>query len=339
MAKLQYRTISARAVEALSVEKDTVFWDTQLKGFGVRVYPSGSKMYVVQSRGPAGPKRVTVGRHGVISADRARRRAASIVARIKAGEPPVPRRTPAVGRADGGRAAERYFREHVEVRCKPRTAEKHRYVVEKYILPGLGRLAISELGRRHAADLHYRLRGKPTTANEAVATLSRMLNRAEAWGLAPEGSNPCRLVVKYKRRKLERFLTEAEFRRLGRELAALEAEGRMPVHAAAALRLLMLTGCRCGEILTLRWEDVHPDAKELGSATARQVRGWCRCRRPRCEFSPACRGWPAIPGSSRAPGQAGTSRKSPLIGIGFEPGPASTTCGSMTSDTALPRGP
>ena len=263
MAKLQYKTISARTVEALTVEKDTVFWDTQLKGFGVRVYPSGSKMYVVQSRGPAGPRRVTVGRHGVISADRARRRAASIVARIKAGEEPVPRRTPAAAGPTVAELAERYFREHVEVRCKPRTAEKHRYVVDTYILPALGKLPICGLGRTHAANLHYSLRGKPTTANEAVATLSRMLNQAEAWGLALEGSNPCRFVVKYKRRKLERFLTEEEFRRLGRELTALEAKGRMPAHAAAALRLLMLTGCRCGEILTLRWEDVHLEASEL----------------------------------------------------------------------------
>ena len=263
MAKLQNRTISARAVEALSVEKDTVFWDTQLKGFGVRVYPSGSKMYVVQSRGPAGPKRVTVGRHGVISADAARRRAASIVARIKAGEEPVPTRAPAAAGPTVAELAERYFREHVEVRCKPSTAGIHRRMVDKFILPALGKMPISGVGRKHASDLHYGLRGKPATANEAVATLSRMLNRAEAWGLAPEGSNPCRFVVKYKRRKLERFLTEAEFRRLGRELCALEAEGRMPVHAAAALRLLMLTGCRCGEILTLRWENVHPEAGEL----------------------------------------------------------------------------
>ena len=85
MAKLEYRSISRRTVEALSVEKDTVFWDSELKGFGVRVYPSGSRVYVVQSRGPLGPKRVTVGRHGVISADQARHRAALILIRIKAG--------------------------------------------------------------------------------------------------------------------------------------------------------------------------------------------------------------------------------------------------------------
>ena len=88
MAKLKYRSISRRTVDALDVEKDTVFWDRELAGFGVRVYPSGSKVYVVQTRGPQGPKRVTIGRHGVITASQARRRAAAAIVRIKAGEDP-----------------------------------------------------------------------------------------------------------------------------------------------------------------------------------------------------------------------------------------------------------
>ena len=94
MARLQTRTISRRTVETLKVEKDTVFWDSgELMGFGVRVYPSGSKYYVVQTRAGGAAftaKRVTVGRHGVITAEEARRRAALIIARIKAGEEPSP---------------------------------------------------------------------------------------------------------------------------------------------------------------------------------------------------------------------------------------------------------
>ncbi len=83
MAKLAAPTISTRPVEALSVEKDTVFWDSELPGFGVRVYPSGGKYYAVQTRaGGKAAKRVT--------AEDARRRAALVIARIKAGEDPVP---------------------------------------------------------------------------------------------------------------------------------------------------------------------------------------------------------------------------------------------------------
>ena len=91
MAKLRRTTISRSTVETLKADRDTVFWDSELQGFGVRVYPTGRKVYVVQTRaGGEDGKRVTVGRHGVISPEEARRRAALIVARIKAGEDPVP---------------------------------------------------------------------------------------------------------------------------------------------------------------------------------------------------------------------------------------------------------
>ena len=265
MAKLQRKSISKRTVEALSVEKDMVFWDSELPGFGVRVYPSGSKVYIVQTRARGRSKRVTVGRHGVITAEQARQRAALIIARVKAGEDPIPAPMapkPASGPTVAELAA-RYLEEHVAVRCKPSTAGQRRLVIDKHILPDIGTMPVALVGRDHVADLHYRLRGTPAMANLVAATLSQIFNKAEAWGLAPEGGNPCRFVVKYKERKRERFLSDDEFDRLGRVLSESEAEGRVSVHAAAALRLLMLTGCRRNEIVTLRWADVDLDAGEL----------------------------------------------------------------------------
>ena len=86
MAELQYLTLSKRIVDRLSVDdKDAVFWDRDLPGFGVRVYPSGAKVYVLQTRAFGRSKRVTVGRHGTVTADEARKQAARIIARIKAG--------------------------------------------------------------------------------------------------------------------------------------------------------------------------------------------------------------------------------------------------------------
>ena len=96
-----------------------------------------------------------------------------------------------------------------------------------------------------------------------MEVLSQLFYMAEAWGVAPEGGNPCRFVKKYKSRSCERFLSEQEFRRLGTVLSEVEAEGRMSGSAVAAFRLLMLTGCRCNEILTLLWEDVDLEAEEL----------------------------------------------------------------------------
>ena len=177
MAKLQYRSLSMRTVDGLSGDgKDIIFWDRELQGFGVRVYPSGAKVYLVQSRGPGGSKRVTLGRHGVISADRARRRAASIIARIKAGdEPKPPPSVPAAAGPTVAELAERYLSEHVAVHCKPNTAGAYRKVIGKHILPVYGKLAVTALGREHVAGLHYRLRKTPTAANNAIGALSRML--------------------------------------------------------------------------------------------------------------------------------------------------------------------
>ena len=76
MPKRNDLTISKRTVDGLSAAEDTVFWDHDLPGFGIRVYPTGRKVYVVQSRGPGGPKRVTLGRHGDIRAEQARGKAA-----------------------------------------------------------------------------------------------------------------------------------------------------------------------------------------------------------------------------------------------------------------------
>ncbi len=263
MAKLERKSLSNRVVDGLRAgDKDVIYWDRDLRGFGVRVYPNGAKTYLVQGRGPRGSKRITVGRHGTISADEARRRGTGLLARIKAGEEP---RASSGGDAGPTVAdlAERYMREHVEVRCRASTIAGYRLVIGRHVLPPLGKVPLSALGREHVAELHYRLRKTPVAANEAVGALSRMLNRAEAWGLVPAGSNPCRFVTRYRTRRPERFLTEEEFGRLGQALDELEAEGWLPVHVAAAIRLLMLTGCRSGEVLGLRWEDVALERNEV----------------------------------------------------------------------------
>ena len=270
MAKLHYKSISRRTVEALQVEKDTIFWDRGLPGFGVRVYPSGKKAYIVQSRAGGRSKRVTVGRHGVLTAEQARQRAALMITRIKAGAEPVPARMAA--RPDGptvAALAERYLREHVAVRCKPRTAEMCRSLLANHILPTLGKLPVAALERKHVAELHFRLRDRPTTANHAIGTLSRMFNQAEAWGSVPDGINPCRAFPRYKARRHERFLTDEEFRRLGRVLSDAAARGGVSPQAVAALRLLMLTGCRRNEVLALRWKDVDLETRVLRLADSK----------------------------------------------------------------------
>ena len=187
MAKPPYLTLSKRIIDRLSVDdKDAVFWDRDLPGFGIRVYPSGAKVYVVQSRALGRSKRVTVGRHGEVSADQARKEATRIIGRIKAGESPVavePSPDPTVRDL-----AERYQREYVEMHCKPATVSHYAVMLRKHIVPALGELLVAEVERKHIMEFQYELRDMPTVANRGVDILVKMFGLADAW----DGVHPAR---------------------------------------------------------------------------------------------------------------------------------------------------
>ena len=260
MARLRHRSIAKRTVDALPVgDRDAVFWDDRLPGFGVRVYPSGAKVYIVQTRHHGRSRRASLGRHGVITADQARRAAAAAIHRIKTGRGPAARPAGAVTVAA---LAARYLQEHVEVRCQASTQRMYRSIIGRFILPAYGHLAVAAVERRHIDRLHFDLRHIPCQANRVLAIGSQLFGLAEAWQLR-RTANPCRSVRKYREAKRERFLTDAEFRRLGAVLDAMEADGSLPVPAAAAIRLLLLTGCRRNEIVALAWRHVDLAAGEI----------------------------------------------------------------------------
>ena len=266
MPSANRETLTTRIVEALPVcDHETVVWDRELPGFGVRVHPSGSKVYMVHKRSGGKSRRVTIGSHGVWSLDAARREAGGIIASLKKGETTA-RPGAENGSASGPRTAEvaeQYMAEHVALRCKATTARSCRDILDKYLLPQFGRLRLGEITPDRVADLHYGLREKPIMANQVIDVLSRLFHKARESGYLPEGGNPCRFIKKYPTRSCERFLSEREFERLGAVLDELEATGKISTSAAAGLRLLMLTGCRRNEILTLRWEDVDLEHDEI----------------------------------------------------------------------------
>lgn len=277
MAKLNSGTISGRTVDALPVgDRETVFWDRDMAGFGVRVYPSGAKVYLVQVRVGGRTKRVTIGRHGLVLAEDARLKAAELISRIKRGKESSDRsaETPTVNGTTLAEVADRYMREHVAVRCKPTTARAYRVALENYLLPEFGSRSLDAIGQDQVAALHYRLHKTPAMANQVVEVLCRMFYAAESWGIAPESGNPCQFVKKYKKRSCERLLSEEEFCRLGDVLCEMQAEGTLSESAAAAFRLLMLTGCRRNEILTLQWSDVDLDAGELQLSDSKTGARW-----------------------------------------------------------------
>ena len=265
MTRIEYRRLNNRTVESLRFDRETLVWDRLLPGFAVRIYPSGTRTYIAQTRGPNGARRVTLGRHGRINATEARRRAWQAIARIKAGQEPLPEHSVS-RRAAGPRLADmaaRYMDEYVAVHCKPGTLRLRSAAIYRHILPSLGKRRIAAVRRRHVLALQQRMAKTPVQANNVIITLSQIYNKAQDWGIVPEGTNPCRHVELYRQRKRERFLTEAEFQRLGRVLDDAAQNGGATPEAIAAIRLLILTGCRRNEVLGLHWEDVDLEAREL----------------------------------------------------------------------------
>ena len=262
MTQAQYRTLSRRVLERLSVDgKDAIFWDRDLAGFGVRVYRSGKKMFAVQTRAFGRSKRVTLGRYPDLTPEVARKEAAAVIARIKKGQPVVPTEpAPVPTVAD---LAERYQREYVEMHCKPATVSHYGLMLRKHIVPGLGERLVADVEYKDILSFHNGLHHMPTVANRAVDILVKMFNLADAWGWRPSGTNPCRGVSRFKVEKHERFVTREELYRLGQALRAAPAERLASTHAAAAIRLLVLTGCRRNEILGLRWDDLNFETGEM----------------------------------------------------------------------------
>ena len=256
--------LSKRTVDALSADgKPGVYWDRDLRGFGVRLYPTGRKTYVVQCRGPEGSRRVTLGRHGKISAEQARKAAAAIIDRVKAGKAPMPEAAEPAPEPTVADLAERFTRTHVAVECSASTMVSYRQRLDNHILPALSTMPVGSVEREHIARLHHALRDKQCTANTVLWTLSKMFSLAEVWGLRPTGRNPCRHVRRYKSNYRERFLSREEYRRIGRVLDEAQAQGSAWPPAVAAIRMLALTGCRSQEIATLRWDDVDRSAGKL----------------------------------------------------------------------------
>ncbi len=256
--------ITKRTVDSLSgQERERVVWDDDLKGFGVRVHPTGRKVYIVKARYRGKPVKVTIGPHGTVTAAAARTRAAEILTGARAGQDPAgwnDRNDRAPTMRELGK---RFLGEYVPSHCKPSTAEEYRRSVELFINPRIGKLRVPDVRRSDIAALHHGLRATPYQANRTLGVLSKIFNLAELWNLRPDGSNPCRHVKRFREEKRERFLSDEEYRRLGAVLKEIELDGSETAAAVAAFRLLMLTGCRLSEIQKLRWEHVDLDKGEL----------------------------------------------------------------------------
>ena len=247
--------ITKRLVEAAEVrEKDYIICDDELRGFAVRVLPSGKRYYIVQYRIGTRYRRMSLGQHGVLTTEKARTKAFGLLAAVKDGKDPAGDRQEGRKALTVAELAQRFDKEHIAVRLKPGTAREYRRNLRRFILPAIGRLKVADVTKADIARLHHELRHIPYQANRNLEVISKMFNLAELWGLRPDGSNPRRHIKKYPEEKRERYLSPAELAALGEALSLAEQEGVEDPYAIAAIRLLIFTGCRLNEIMTLKWE-------------------------------------------------------------------------------------
>lgn len=259
MQKLTKRTVDA----ILPTGADHFIWDQQLSGFGVRVSPKGQKSFLIQYRYQGRTQRMRLGRLGLITADEARRKARILLGEAEAGK------NPALAAASKRKApklfevADRFEKEHIQIRLKPRTQANYRSILKTYVLPVLGYKRITDITLADLNALHASLSNKPSQANRAILVMSKLLNLSEQWGLRTIGSNPCRHIQLFKDKKRNRFLDKTELKHLWKTLDAAYEEGMVGLYALNAYKLLILTGCRLGEIQTLKWSYIRGNRVEF----------------------------------------------------------------------------
>jgi integrase len=282
--------ITKRRVDALKPNpaKDEYLWDTEAKGFGFRVKPSGARSFVLSYYAPGlhqVRRRLTIGAYGPLTVEEARKKALELLARIANGE------DPALQEADSRRAIRDetvaalfplYLQDGLDLR-RPRTLANYETLGRLHILPALGHLPVARVTSKDVTDLHRSMRANPTNANRVLQLLKAFfywLERRELF----RGDNPAVRTERYPEKLRERFLTVEETARLGDALRIAETKGLPPAPqhrkrsgskrarnpgmfsteirpanptAVAALRLLILTGWREKEALALRWDAVN----------------------------------------------------------------------------------
>jgi integrase len=156
----------------------------------------------------------------------------------------------------------RYERDYLPT-LKPRTQQGYRFILARYIVPALGPIAVPAVTTDDLARLQSSLAHIPDQANRMLSIVRTLFVCAEHWQMRPPHTNPSLFLRRYPERTRERALSPLELARLGQAMQAAEAAGTERPEALALVRLLLFTGARVGEILTLRWEWIDLPGRRL----------------------------------------------------------------------------
>ena len=229
-------------------------WSQTLPGFGIRHYSGQRRVYIVQSLMGGRTRTVTIGNAALFTDAEAVAVARRILLRAQVGENPAEKRKRT-------RAAPRFdefvslYWQKVSPTWKQSTRDRNEFCRRNHIDGAFPKLFVDEIEQPDILRWFTSIsdRSEPGAGNHAFEIMRALFNKAEAWGVREESTNPCTGVRQNRRRKCERFLSGGELARLGAVLSA--ARQTHPQHATA-LAILLLTGCRRGEIVNLKWSEV-----------------------------------------------------------------------------------
>jgi len=245
--------------------KEFFWWDTELPGFGLRVFAGGSRSWFIQFRQRGKQMRITLGRPPEVRAEEARTLARAQLAKVMLDGLPVAQKA----RRDNPGAtlfrdfALRFWADYSR-HWKPSTRKGNRARIFKNLTDIFGHQRVDAIRKADVLRWRDSWADRSGAFNRTIPILSVMMGYAEQLGMRPRGSNPCRGTPRYKRKLVDRFLSAREFNRLAGTLRDFEESNPIAVQA---IRLLIYTGARHGEVVGLRWEWVQsprlmlPDSK------------------------------------------------------------------------------
>ena len=276
--------IGRRALSALpAVTRPTIFYDTDLTGFGLKVSSTGALSYIVEYRPGAGgrsvsKRRMVIGTPKNLTPEEARNQASGILARVRLGDDPAAERSIARKAETISDLLTSFMDDHIRAKRKARTAKLFQGYIDNHIKFALGTRKVPSLARADIERLHKAIgRKNPVTANRVLALIGAAYSYGLRSGHLPERmANPASGIEKFREEARERYLSEPELLRLGEAIREAETVGipwvrqskskharknvnritNIGPHAAAALRLLIFTGGRLREILDLQWDHV-----------------------------------------------------------------------------------
>ena len=260
MAVKRRRLTDANVAKLTSKAREYTVWDSCHAGLGVRVRPSGHRSFVYMRKGEDGARRITLGPAALMSVEEARAKCLA----VETGEQSDPtERSPGIAFADfvtgPGRAC-------ID-RCKPSTQQSMRWLLKAHLLPAFGSVPLRRITHADVSRWFDEYsRTAPGGANYALNVLLRILNHAIVCGHLD--TNPAHGIKRNPRPRLTRFLSREEIRRLHDALDRHASAKASHARQADIIRLLLLTGCRRGEIMNLRWQDVDGDTLNLADAKA-----------------------------------------------------------------------